>query len=300
MKINRINFIFFFTDLFLLLFLFFIPEHKTGYSKEFKTTLINPKNTANISELVLSQNDTEVTLIKKEENWFIKEFFENDELLYPAEKSKIQDFISNLQKITTMYEISYRGDIKNFGFSTSNELSLSYFLSDGQSKNILFGNSSFSENNRYLMNENRKIYEANLNITEYLNANKSFWAEPSLISSSLYSSKDTQRIIITNSYKRNIYSPMNSEFKEVLSYLTSLNHGGICYFSDEDKIPEFEIVFENGDKSEAILYFYPDENKNSINVKSIYKNPDNTTDITCKSKISLWTYKQIMKSCRML
>ncbi|MCQ2591627.1 MAG: DUF4340 domain-containing protein [Treponema sp.] len=313
--------------LFLLYIFSFFKNDSMGSTriKTFKSAFVNNKYIEDINHFELSLNGEELDFIKIKNIWFIylagkneleqkaEDFFMDEKnLLFPADNSKVKNFLENLTNVRNVYKLSDRlSKDSSYGFDEDEIFTLNYSTSDFSSQ-IFFGNPDFSENFRYFMNsKNGAVYQTDNSISSYLSTSKQSWSEPYIVSKEITkgkSEKDVQRIrffdyektvdfaendtsLTQKSSKNKILNADSESFYEITHKLLELRQTGFLLDSKSQQILN-EIFLDYGDKSFVKLTIFSTQTENEYGVKTDYYN-HNELAFTTKCKISLWTYNKI-------
>ena len=273
--------------------------------EKIKTALVNPKNKEKISQIELSDATGNLCLINHNGLWqlLIQNDSENQEIVFPAAKDRVENLIENLIKVRNLYKISDKISNNNsFGLTNGTEFHLKYYV-DESFYELIFGNQDFSLSARYLMTgKNTQVYEINTELDVYLTTSLQNWAEPYLVSKNVFGSKvlnDIQKIsVISNENGKKTLRSI-SDFQKFLE----LRHGGIATNISEvlqAKSGEcvMKINIELGNKDFLELEFFENDEDssegNSFLAKTQYfKSSSEKAFYTFYSKISHWTYNKI-------
>lgn len=300
LKKEKINIILIATSivLFFTYILSFTNFSSTDKRKLVKTALVNNKYIDSINRFELSQGEQKITLSKEKAGggdvWFI--LAENNTKILPADKELVNNFLFKLTKVINMYKISDKISQNNsFGLTDSSTFCLKYYFSDSEFQQIYFGNLDFSNSFRYLMSgKTTTVYQVENTIDTFLNTKNQFWAEPNIISKQIIdiSPESIQKITLSSSNNSKTYNSNAENFYQKSYDLLNLRHGGIpSTFKTQNTTPTLTINLENGDKTSLnINFIIQDEN---ITLETTYNL--NTKKIKNYSKISKWTYNQILK-----
>lgn len=273
----------------------FIKTSSKDNRKSIKTSLLNPKNIENLCEFEFSdlESSCKIVLNKTLNKWEIKS---NSQVIY-ADSNKINSLIEELSKISEIYKISNSQNDSDFGFTNaSSAFSLTYFLEDGKSTQLNFGNHDFSDSYRYLKNSNNsQVYEISSTIDNFLSTSIQYWSDPLIISKEILGKKSYKDVVkYTYSKNQNIITgdSTNSDFNEYISKLFDLRHSG---FANLDKIQEKDstLTIDFGDKSSLEITIFTTEADNEYAIELEYY--DYLLEKSYKSwmKISSWTYNKI-------
>ncbi|MCR4742054.1 MAG: DUF4340 domain-containing protein [Treponema sp.] len=273
----------------------FIKTSSKDNRKAIKTSLLNPKNTENLSQFEFSDLDSTCSLIYNENlnKWEIKK---ENQVIY-ADSKKIDSLIAELSKISEVYKISNNSKDKNFGFEGGDSaFSLTYYLKDGKSTQINFGNHDFSDSYRYFKNsDNPQVYEISSTIDNFLTTSIQYLSDPLIISKEILG-KRNYRDVVKYTYSKG-QSKINSasldkeEFNEYISKIFDLRHSG---FADSPlKDLDSQLIIDFGDKSSLILSIYPSEIEGQYSLQVDYFDYLINKNFSSQMKISTWTYNKI-------
>ena len=207
------------------------------------------------------------------------------------------NLINELIKTRNLYKISDKiNKNSSLGLTNGTEFHISYSYDDSSFRELIFGNQDFSLSSRYMMTgENTQVYEIDSSMDNYLTTSIQNWAEPYIISQTVFGKitpQDIQRTQVTELNKNHIGTISD------VQKLLDLRHGGRpeanALESELVTIPETVINLELGNKNEIELEFYKSEKENEFIVTVIYKAEKNGELIfTSTAKISSWTYNKI-------
>ena len=255
-----------------------------------KSALINPKNSEAITRFEFSSQDGVIQIFKDGDNDFWKICRPGNAECLPADSKKLENLLSDFTKVRNMYKISDKiTRNSSFGLTDTSAFSVRYYY-NGTFDELIFGNQDFSLSSRYMMSgRNTSVYEINDEISKYLSSSVQFWAEPYLIS----------REVLGNGIENNLQRVLaEGKLVSADSRLLELRHGGLPSKEELDaKGPEiFTLTLEFGNKSAAILHFYPLDTNEGTEKGFIVS--ENCTSSSGKaqvfySKISAWTYSRI-------
>ena len=283
--------------------LYFISFTKSCTSadrrEKIKSALVNQKYVNDISNLELSDASGSITITKENESFWTVSSSESPEISLPASPERINNLIKNLTTVRNLYKISDKiTQNSTFGLTTGTEFHLRYSTKDS-SHELIFGNQDFSLSSRYMMTEkSTQVYEIDSSLDNFLTTSIQSWAEPFIISQTVFgkiTTQDIQRATIVN---QNHLSSISDSQK-----LLDLRHGGIpsqeevLAIIQNNQDPERTITLELANKNEIELKIYPAKNENDFILITEYKIEKGRNPLfTSSSKISSWTYNKIKEN----
>lgn len=288
------------TFLTILYFLSFIKSSSSGDRREkIKSALVNQKYINDINSLDLSDASGSITITKENDSFWSVSASKSPDICLPASPERITNLLNNLTTIRNLYKISDKiTQNSTFGLTSGTEFHLRYSTKDSFHE-LIFGNQDFSLSSRYMMTEkSTQVYEIDSSLDNFLTTSIQSWAEPYIISQTVFgklSPQDIQRATIVN---QNHLSSISDSQK-----LLELRHGGIpgqeevLEIIQNNQTPESAITFELGNKKEIELKIYPTKNESEFILITEYKpEKDRNPLFTSSSKISSWTYNKIKEN----
>ena len=283
--------------------LYFISFTKSCTSadrrEKIKSALVNQKYVNDISNLELSDASGSITITKENESFWTVSSSESPEISLPASTKRITNLLNNLTTIRNLYKISDKiTQNSTFGLTSGTEFHLRYSTKESFHE-LIFGNQDFSLSSRYMMTEkSTQVYEIDSSLDNFLTTSIQSWAEPFIISQTVFgkiTTQDIQRATIVN---QNHLSSISDSQK-----LLDLRHGGIpsqeevLAIIQNNQTPESAITLELGNKKEIELKIYPAKNENDFILITEYKPEKGKNPLfTSSSKISSWTYNKIKEN----
>lgn len=176
----------------------FLIRKNDSKSMTVNTTLLNTKYVPSVTEIRISIPETvnkgtdftgtvngrkEIVLKKYGSIWTGEEQTGTDKVIWPADKSTVENMIDSFAKVRKLYEKS--ASVKNFdSLSVTDEkaAAVEFVTQNGQTvSKLLFGNEN-TLTSRINVRSSAKlnVYEIDSDISLYLNARSSFFADPYL------------------------------------------------------------------------------------------------------------------------
>ena len=271
--------------------------------EKIKSSLVNQKYKDSINCLELADASGSLTIKKEGSFWTVSAADTDTDAgssnSLPAAPERIENLLENLINIRNLYKISDKINQNSaFGLTNGTEFHLRYYTDDAFHE-LTFGNQDFSLSSRYMMTEkSTQVYEIDNSLDTYLTTSIQSWAEPYIISQTVFgkiTSQDIQRTTVEN---QNHLSSISD-----LQKLLDLRHGGspdqeeIFSLLQNHQIPEITITLELGNKKEIELRIYPTKIENEFIVITEYKTQKGKSPaFTSASKISSWTYNKIKEN----
>lgn len=288
------------TFLTILYFLSFIKSSSSADRREkIKSALVNQKYLNDITSFELTDASGTITITKVNDSFWSVSASKSPDICLPASPERITNLLSNLTTIRNLYKISDKiTQNSTFGLTSGTEFHLRYSTKDSFHE-LIFGNQDFSLSSRYMMTEkSTQVYEIDSNLDNFLTTSIQSWAEPYIISQTVFgklSPQDIQRATIVN---QNHLSSISDSQK-----FLELRHGGIpgqeevLEIIQNNQTPESAITLELGNKKEIELKIYPTKIENEFIVITEYlPQKGEVPAFTSASKISSWTYNKIKEN----
>ncbi len=176
----------------------FIVKRNDGKSMSVNTALLNPKYKSALSEIHISiPNDeikdtdftgtveerTMLTLRKNGSIWTGETVNGSDKVIWPADSSTIENLIEYCTKLRRLYEKSSSAkNLDSLSVTEEKAKILEFITNDGQSvSRIMFGKENPLTSRISVRSSSKlNVYEIENDISLYLNAKSSFYADPYL------------------------------------------------------------------------------------------------------------------------
>lgn len=294
-KKNKINtYLIFGCILLVILYSFsFFKKPTVDARKSLKTALVNPKYKTEIDCIVIKNNDDSITLKKNNSFWEISSS-ENPFIKLPADSQKINSFLEKLTSIIDVYKIADKKNNEENYDLDKNAYDFNFYVKNELSGRILFGKQDFSQTKRYVTSEsNKKIFEMEDTIQNFLSVKINSWSEPFIISQQVLGSikkDDVQRIIINNSEK---YTNSSKNWDEYVLKLLDLRQGGIVSEEINFDSLEYQLKLELGNKNEITIFVYNSDKGEEFILKNIYFDFSKNKTYEFYSLISSWTFSSL-------
>lgn len=261
--------------------------------KPLKTALVNPKYKNEINQILIKNGENSLNLIKNDDFWEISDL-QNEFIKLPADSSKINAFLENLTTVIEVYKIAdKKNNEENYDLG-ENAFDFSFYVNGEKSGEILFGKQDFSQTKRYVTSvSNKKIFEMEDNVENFLSVNVSLWSEPFIISRQVLGSikkDDIQRIIVNNSQ---IYTNSSENWSEYASKILELRQGGILDKTANLENPIYQLKIELGNKNEISIFVYNSDKEEEFILKNIYFDFSKNKTYEFYSLISSWTFSSL-------
>lgn len=271
----------------------FFKKPTVDARKSLKTALVNPKYKTEIDKIVIKNDENSITLEKNNSFWEISSS-ENPFIKLPADSQKINSFLEKLTSIIDVYKIAdKKNNEENYNLD-KNAYDFNFYVKNELSGRILFGKQDFSQTKRYVTSEsNKKIFEMEDTVQNYLSVKINSWNEPFIISQQVLNSikkDDVQRIIVNNSEK---YTKNSKNWEEYVLKLLDLRQGGIIFQEINFDLLEYQLKLELGNKNEITIFVYKTQNEQEFALKNIYFNSSTNTKSEYYSLISGWTFSKL-------
>lgn len=271
----------------------FFKKPTVDARKSLKTALVNPKYKTEIDKIVIKNDENSITLEKNNSFWEISSS-ENPFIKLPADSQKINSFLEKLTSIIDVYKIAdKKNNEENYNLD-KNAYDFNFYVKNELSGRILFGKQDFSQTKRYVTSEsNKKIFEMEDTMQNYLSVKINSWSEPFIISQQVLNSikkDDIQRIIVNNSEK---YTKNSKNWDEYVSKLLDLRQGGIISQEINFDLLEYQLKLELGNKNEITIFVYKTQNEQEFALKNVYFNSSTNTKSEYYSLISGWTFSKL-------
>ena len=271
----------------------FFKKPTVDARKSLKTALVNPKYKTEIDKIVIKNDENSITLEKNNSFWEISSS-ENPFIKLPADSQKINSFLEKLTSIIDVYKIAdKKNNEENYNLD-KNAYDFNFYVKNELSGRILFGKQDFSQTKRYVTSEsNKKIFEMEDTVQNYLSVKINSWSEPFIISQQVLNSikkDDVQRIIVNNSEK---YTKNSKNWDEYVLKLLDLRQGGIISQEINFDLLEYQLKLELGNKNEITIFVYKTQNEQEFALKNIYFNSSTNTKSEYYSLISGWTFSKL-------
>lgn len=271
----------------------FLKKPTVDSRKSLKTALVNPKYKTEIDKIVIKNDENSITLEKNNSFWEISSS-ENPFIILPADSQKINSFLEKLTSIIDVYKIAdKKNNEENYNLD-KNAYDFNFYVKNELSGRILFGKQDFSKTKRYVTSEsNKKIFEMEDTMQNYLSVKTNSWSEPFIISQQVLNSikkDDVQRIIVNNSEK---YTRNSKNWDEYVSKLLDLRQGGIISQEINFDLLEYQLKLELGNKNEITIFVYKTQNEQEFALKNVYFNSSTNTKSEYYSLISGWTFSKL-------
>lgn len=271
----------------------FFKKPTVDSRKSLKTALVNPKYKTEIDKIVIKNDENSITLEKNNSFWEILSS-ENPFIKLPADSQKINSFLEKLTSIIDVYKIAdKKNNEENYNLD-KNAYDFNFYVKNELSGRILFGKQDFSQTKRYVTSEsNKKIFEMEDTMQNYLSVKINSWSEPFIISQQVLNSikkDDIQRIIVNNSEK---YTKNSKNWDEYVSKLLDLRQGGIISQEINFDLLEYQLKLELGNKNEITIFVYKTQNEQEFALKNVYFNSSTNTKSEYYSLISGWTFSKL-------
>ena len=271
----------------------FFKKPTVDSRKSLKTALVNPKYKTEIDKIVIKNDENSITLEKNNSFWEISSS-ENPFIKLPADSQKINSFLEKLTSIIDVYKIAdKKNNEENYNLD-KNAYDFNFYVENELSGRILFGKQDFSQTKRYVTSEsNKKIFEMEDTMQNYLSVKINSWSEPFIISQQVLNSikkDDLQRIIVNNSEK---YTKNSKNWDEYVSKLLDLRQGGIISQEINFDLLEYQLKLELGNKNEITIFVYKTQNEQEFALKNVYFNSSTNTKSEYYSLISGWTFSKL-------
>lgn len=271
----------------------FFKKPTVDSRKSLKTALVNPKYKTEIDKIVIKNDANSITLEKNNSFWEISSS-ENPFIKLPADSQKINSFLEKLTSIIDVYKIAdKKNNEENYNLD-KNAYDFNFYVKNELSGRILFGKQDFSQTKRYVTSEsNKKIFEMEDTMQNYLSVKINSWSEPFIISQQVLNSikkDDIQRIIVNNSEK---YTKNSKNWEEYVSKLLDLRQGGIISQEINFDLLEYQLKLELGNKNEITIFVYKTQNEQEFALKNVYFNSSTNTKSEYYSLISGWTFSKL-------
>ena len=281
----------------ILYFLSFTKSCSSGDHREkIKSALVNQKYLNNITSFELTDASGSITIKKENENFWSVSSSETPDISLAANPERITNLLNNLTTIRNLYKISDK-ITKNstFGLTNGTEFHLRYSTKDSFHE-LIFGNQDFSLSSRYLMTEkSTQVYEIDSSLDNFLTTSIQSWAEPYIISQTVFGKITPQDIQRTTVVNQNHLSTVSDSQK-----LLDLRHGGspdretVLSILQNNQAPERNITLELGNKKEIEIKIFATKNENEFILITEYQAQKGKNPLfTSTSKISSWTYNKI-------
>ncbi len=281
----------------ILYFLSFTKSCSSGDRREkIKSALVNQKYINDITSFELTDASGSITIKKENENFWSVSSSETPDISLAANPERITNLLNNLTTIRNLYKISDK-ITKNstFGLTNGTEFHLRYSTKDSFHE-LIFGNQDFSLSSRYLMTEkSTQVYEIDNSLDTYLTTSIQSWAEPYIISQSVFGKITPHDIQRTSVENQNHLSTVSDSQK-----LLDLRHGGspdretVLSILQNNQTPERNITLELGNKKEIEIKIFATKNENEFILITEYQAQKGKNPLfTSTSKISSWTYNKI-------
>ena len=284
----------------ILYFLSFIKSCTSSDRREkIKSALVNQKYINDITSFELTDASGSITITKKNDSFWSVSASKSPDICLPASPERITNLLNNLITIRNLYKISDKiTQNSTFGLTSGTEFHLRYSTKDSFHE-LIFGNQDFSLSSRYMMTEkSTQVYEIDSSLDNFLTTSIQSWAEPYIISQTVFGKITPQDIQRTTVENQNHLSTVSD-----LQKLLDLRHGGspdreeIFSVFQNNQIPDITITLELGNKKEIELKIYPTKNENEFILITEYKpEKDRNPLFTSSSKISSWTYNKIKEN----
>ena len=284
----------------ILYFLSFIKSCTSSDRREkIKSALVNQKYVNDITSFELTDATGSITIKKENENFWSVSSSETPDISLAANTERITNLLNNLTAIRNLYKISDKiTQNSTFGLTSGTEFHLRYSTKDSFHE-LIFGNQDFSLSSRYMMTEkSTQVYEIDSSLDNFLTTSIQSWAEPYIISQTVFGKITPQDIQRTTVENQNHLSSISDSQK-----LLDLRHGGIpsqeevLEIIQNNQTPESTITLELGNKKEIELKIYPTKNESEFILITEYKpEKDRNPLFTSSSKISSWTYNKIKEN----
>lgn len=290
---------------------------KNDKRKSFKTAYVNSKYVNDINKFQLTKNEGVLFFTKHDGKWYVQQNDKDD--FIPADKERIQKFLSELIKVRNIYKIS--DSINTFdaqNFSSDDSYCIKYQTSSKIFSELLFGKMDFAQISRYFMNgKSAAVYETDTSLDVFSSVSVQNWSDPNIVSKALVgnvSIKEVQSIKVILGNKQKLLTSSSENFYDICSKFLDLRHGGIFYDSDSEQETSssanlesnasktFEeplfIELEFGNKSSAD-FLIEQKGEGTFKVHCTYKfekgrsSGNSNSTIEYNVKISSWTYNKI-------
>ncbi len=281
----------------ILYFLSFTKSCSSGDHREkIKSALVNQKYLNDITSFELTDASGSITIKKENENFWSVSSSETPDISLAANPERITNLLNNLTTIRNLYKISDKiTHNSTFGLTNGTEFHLRYSTKDSFHE-LIFGNQDFSLSSRYLMTEkSTQVYEIDNSLDTYLTTSIQSWAEPYIISQTVFGKITPQDIQRTSVENQNHLSTVSDSQK-----LLDLRHGGspdretVLSILQNNQAPERNITIELGNKKEIEIKIFATKNENEFILITEYKPEKGKNPLfTSTSKISSWTYNKI-------
>lgn len=271
----------------------FFKKPTVDSRKSLKTALVNPKYKTEIDKIVIKNDENSITLEKNNSFWEILSS-ENPFIKLPADSQKINSFLEELTSIIDVYKIAdKKNNEENYNLD-KNAYDFNFYVKNELSGRILFGKQDFSQTKRYVTSEsNKKIFEMEDTMQNYLSVKINSWSEPFIISQQVLNSikkDDIQRIIVNNSEK---YTKNSKNWDEYVAKLLDLRQGGIISQEINFDLLEYQLKLELGNKNVITIFVYKTQNEQEFALKNVYFNSSTNTKSEYYSLISGWTFSKL-------
>lgn len=271
----------------------FFKKPTVDTRKPIKTALVNPKYKNEINQIFIKNGENSVNLIKNDDFWEISDL-KNEFIKLPADSAKINAFLENLTTVIEVYKIADKKDNeKNYDLD-ENAFDFSFYVNGELAGEILFGKQDFSQTKRYVTSvSNKKVFEMEDNVENFLSVNVSLWSEPFIISRQVLGSikkDDIQRIIVNNS---EIYTNSSKNWSEYASKILELRQGGILNKTENLENPIYQLKMELGNKKEISIFVYNSDKEEEFILKNIYFDFSKNKTYEFYSLISSWTFSSL-------
>ncbi|MCR4735707.1 MAG: DUF4340 domain-containing protein [Treponema sp.] len=282
--------------LILLFFLSFLSVNKKDKREVLKTAYVNSKYENTIEKISISKEGKTLFLNKKNGIWFVADQDFLDFL--PADQKKVESFIKELIKVRNLYKISDKIEENNsYGFDSASSFIIKYQTSSQNFPDLIFGNTDFSQVNRYFMTgKSASVYEADTQLDIYSSSSLAVWTEPYILSkaiTSIQNEKDIQAIEVDFNGQKKILNSQSTDYSSICAKFLELRHGGAYnpaddLFTDSNK-EKLTLKIELGNKTSVDFTLEPCS-ESSFKIHSLYKG---SRLIEYDVKVSLWTYNKI-------
>lgn len=305
---SKKNIIFVYSALVVLIILYllsFVNFGKTN-KKPLSIKFLNENELNSITGVQIYNYEQGIFLNNENNIWTVSTD-ENPENRIPVDLSKLNKLISALGKTSTLYKISDK--IQNdtsYGLNDGTESVIRIYFSSGEHTDFVFGNTDFSQANRYFTtNPFKTVYLIDNSFDVYLNPSIQSWSDPFIVSNQLknnvFKMGEVQSVTLSD-LNGNIINHLNSSYEgwtDSINKLLELRHGGLSeekyvFTSYDNNQLEVSIYLEMGDTSEIFMDIYniPENDQNYL-VHLIFNSNRLNRTFSYTVKISSWTYNKI-------
>ena len=270
----------------LVLFLISVifPKERKFRQKSFQTAFFGAK--AGIKSITLGKNSAEMALEKRGSGW-IAEF--SDGKKYQADKNTVDSFLAVLGELRSASVVAKKEkNWSSLGVDSGNALAVSVLYDDDRSSTVFFGaQGTGSAEISFRAQSGESVFQTKNDVSLYLRADPSFWADPYLLASSGESAENLQLLTFSDKNGDKFFS--GAALSEKASDVLSLRRGLICAAREGSSEADAHLraVFLSG--REISLSFFSSDELYFVRSEIVEQNEK----IEYWFEISSWTFQNI-------